>query len=89
MQNIVNTYPNAWNLEDKITNTTPVNYQYALFRILDSAHCSGLQTEGKEEELFRDLEKYASGNKTLKDISQETVDHTIRVMYEVALQNPL
>lgn len=90
MDTIVQYNPDAWILEDPNTSAAPVNYSNAIYgatMCFVSVHCVSI--EKVDSRLFRDLEKHASGNKTLADFSQDTHDQTIRWMAESALQNPV
>ena len=89
LDRLVKTYPDVWALEDQKTGNAPVNYPYALYGVVNTAHHCKIPTEKVGAHLFRDLEKHASGNKTMEDFSQDTHDQTIRWMYESALQNPV
>jgi len=88
MDMLVKTYPDVWLLQDA-TGNAPVNYPYALYGVVNTAHYCKIPAEKVGSHLFRDLEKHASGNKTLADCSQDTHDQTIRWMAESALQNPV
>lgn len=89
MDKLVKTYPEVWTLQDANTGDAPVNYPYALYGVVNTAYHCKIPVENIDSHLFRDLEKHASGNKTLADFSQDTHDQTIRWMAESALQNPV
>jgi len=89
MDTLVQTYPDAWTLEDPNTSEAPVNYSNAIYGVMNTAHHCNVPVEKVDSRLFMDLEKHASGNKTLADFSQDTHDATIRWMAESALQNPV